>query len=433
MFVSKFNSMSAPTSQRDVAKYNGLWAMGEFIAIFAILFLNGAEVFGLFLAPVFLLIAGLFICVMGWRMMSFNPLTTQPASRSWWPLLFGVFALLSPVEELRKIWQSFLLPTPNSDVIQQLSYQFERFSNHLTPYHPFPDLAWHPFPVYMPLHWLPMGIGQSLQIDVRWGAYLIFVICALVYLYQTRNIKSTGIQPYLMACMPAAVLWFHVLFLKEDLGVSPEMLIGGYYLIIVTALLVRNHLLLGVGIALALLSRFTLIFWIPLAGILLWQALGFRQTLRIFSIPVIAVIFIYILPFLWEDPSFFLKGIEYHNQCAVNDFMDVSERIPAGWNATYGMSGIIYFNAFFPEDGLQAVQKTRTLQGGVMLLLMLIGLIGFRSKLRIPVEDYLLVFLTLFIFLFFWFSPMTFRYYYFTVFILLGGLWVRTLTKPNNS
>jgi hypothetical protein len=28
---------------------------------------------------------------------------------------------------------------------------------------------------------------------------------------------------------------------------------------------------------------------------------------------------------------------------------------------------------------------------------------------------------------------MTFRYYYFTVFILLGGLWVRTLTKPNNS
>jgi hypothetical protein len=97
------------------------------------------------------------------------------------------------------------------------------------------------------------------------------------------------------------------------------------------------------------------------------------------------------------------------------------------------MSGIIYFNAFFPEDGLQAVQKTRNLQGGVMLLLMLIGLIGFRSKLRIPVEDYLLVFLTLFIFLFFWFSPMTFRYYYFTVFILLGGLWVRTLTKPNNS
>jgi hypothetical protein len=236
-----------------------------------------------------------------------------------------------------------------------------------------------------------------------------------------------------MACMPAAVLWFHVQFLKEDLGVSPEMLIGGYYLIIVTALLVRNHFLLGVGIALALLSRFTLIFWIPLAGILLWQALGFRQTLRIFSIPVTAVICIYILPFLWEDPSFFLKGIEYHNQCAVNDFMDVSELIPAGWNATYGMSGIIYFNAFFPEDGLQAVQKTRTLQGGVMLLLMLIGLIGFRSKLRIPVEDYLLVFLTLFIFLFFWFSPMTFRYYYFTVFILLGGLWVRTLTKPNNS
>lgn len=424
--------MSAPTSQRDVAKYNGLWAIGEFVAIFAILFLYGADVFGLFLAPIFLLIVGLFIGVMAWRMIPFYPLTIKEASRSWLPFLFGVLALLSPVEELRKIWQSFPLPTPNSDVIQQLSYQFERFSNHLTPYHPFPDLAWHPFPVYMPLHWLPMGIGHSLQIDVRWGAYLIFVICALVYLYQTRKISSTGIQPYLMACMPAGVLWFHILFLKEDLGVSPEMLIGGYYLIIVTALLVRNHFLLGIGIALALLSRFTLIFWLPLAGILLWQALGFRQTLRIFSVPLTAVICIYILPFLWEDPSYFLQGIEYHNQCAVNDFMDVSEHIPAGWNATYGMSGIIYFNAFFPEDGLQAVQKTRTIQGGVMLMLMMIGLIGFRSKRRVPVEDYLLVFLTLFIFLFFWFSPMTFRYYYFTVFILLGGLWVRALTKPNN-
>ncbi|HAD35039.1 MAG TPA: hypothetical protein DCF44_11205 [Chitinophagaceae bacterium] len=432
MFVSKFSSKSPSTSQRDLAKYNGLWAISECIVIFAMLFLCGVELFGVFLAPVFLLIAGLFIGVMAWRMIPFYPLTIQPASRSRWPFLFGILALLSPVEELRKIWHSFPLPTPNSDVIQQLSYQFERFSQHLTPYHPFPDLAWHPFPVYMPLHWLPMGIGQSLHMDVRWGAYLIFVICALVYLYQTRKISITGIQPYLMTCMPAGVLWFHILFLKEDLGVSPEMLIGGYYLIIVTALLVRNHFLLGVGIALALLSRFTLIFWIPLAGILLWQALGFRQTMRIFSIPLTAIICIYILPFLWEDPSFFLQGIEYHNQCAVNDFMDISERIPAGWNATYGMSGLIYFNAVFPEDGPQAVQKTRIIQGGVMLLLMLIGLIGFRSKLRVPVEDYLLVFLTMFIFLFFWFSPMTFRYYYFTVFILLGGLWVRALTKPNN-
>ncbi|MBL7753999.1 MAG: hypothetical protein JNM44_05935 [Chitinophagaceae bacterium] len=165
----------------------------------------------------------------------------------------------------------------------------------------------------------------------------------------------------------------------------------------------------------------------PLLAVVYWKEYGFKKLMLIATIPTMALLALYVFPFLLKDPEIFMRGIAYHNGCAINDFTPVSAEIPAGWNATYGISGLIYFNAWFPEGGLDAVSQTRALQGGVMLFLNLLGMVlAWRWK-KASAEDILLLFLFLIVFCFFWFSPMTFRYYYFTVFILMAVLLARQL------
>ena len=398
------------------------------IVLFAALFYQGTAYFGLYRTPVLLLMLGLMAFLI--PVFNLEPISNKlflPNKERLWLLAIVFVALLSGWEELRKIWVTYPLPTPNSDVIQQLQYQCSRFAHHQQPYHPYPDFSWHPFPVYMPLHWMPIGLGQLFDFDVRWSAYLVFVVCTLIYTYQVSAINRPLLIRFLMALLPVAVLWYHILFLPDDLAVSPEMLIGGYYLLVAGALLTRNHWLLSVGIACCLLSRFTLFFWLPLLAVVYWKEYGFKKLMRLAAIPTVALLALYVVPFLLKDPGIFMQGIAYHNGCAINDFTPVSAEIPAGWNATYGVSGLIYFNAWFPEGGLEAVSHTRALQGGIMLFLNLIGIVlAWRWK-KASAEDILLLFLFVIVFCFFWFSPMTFRYYFFTVFILMAVLLARLM------
>ncbi|QLH45681.1 MAG: hypothetical protein HWD58_08710 [Bacteroidota bacterium] len=113
----------------------------------------------------------------------------------------------------------------------------------------------------------------------------------------------------------------------------------------------------------------------PLLAVVYWKEYGFKKLMLIATIPTMALLGLYVFPFLLKDPEIFMRGIAYHNGCAINDFTPVSAEIPAGWNATYGISGLIYFNAWFPEGGLDAVSQTRALQGGVMLFLNLLGMV----------------------------------------------------------
>lgn len=415
-----------PPGHRARITWIGLQTM--VILLFAALFYQGTKEFGLYRTPVFLLMLGLFAFLIPAFGLKPVPLKLFILNRDrWWLMAVTALALFGAWEELRKIWVAYPLPTPNSDVIQQLEYQCSRFAHHQQPYHPYPDLSWHPFPVYMPLHWMPLGLGQLFNFDVRWSAYLVFVFCTLIYTYQVSGINRSFVTRIVVALLPVAVLWYHILFLPDDLGVSPEMLIGGYYLLVAGALLVRNHWLLSVGIACCLLSRFTIFFWLPLLAVVYWKEYGFKKLMLIATIPTMALLALYVFPFLLKDPEIFMRGIAYHNGCAINDFTPVSAEIPAGWNATYGISGLIYFNAWFPEGGLDAVSQTRALQGGVMLFLNLLGMVlAWRWK-KASAEDILLLFLFLIVFCFFWFSPMTFRYYYFTVFILMAVLLARQL------
>lgn len=160
----------------------------------------------------------------------------------------------------------------------------------------------------MPMHWLPIGISKFLHIDVRWSAYYMYVLAAMIFGYFIGKQPIHFIFKIVLAFMPSVPLWAYILFGQGDLLITTEIMIAAYYLILACGLLLRNHYIILLGIVLCLLSRYTLIFWLPLFAILFYINQPFKKVIWFASAIIAAVLLFYIFPFFLHDTTILSKG-----------------------------------------------------------------------------------------------------------------------------
>jgi hypothetical protein len=104
--------------------------------------------------------------------------------------------------------------------------------------------------------------------------------------------------------------WYHV---DEDNGVielTEEGVVFFYYALLVTAIILLNPWLLGISVALCLLSRYSFIGWIPFAILYFLLKREYKFLLRT-SLAAVIVISILVLPF-GMDPLFY--HLHLHNE-----------------------------------------------------------------------------------------------------------------------
>jgi len=76
-------------------------------------------------------------------------------------------------------------------------------------------------------------------------------------------------------------LWFFLKWASLEMAISLETVIAAYYLLLAVGLYKRDMRLITVGLIVSLLSRYTLIFWIPLFGYLLLLKNPVKYSLKI--------------------------------------------------------------------------------------------------------------------------------------------------------
>ncbi len=327
----------------------------------------------------------------------------------------GTFTVALSYEEVRKLFARYPNASTLSDVMPQLDTQYDRFSHGIFPYSPVTSVPWQPYPVYMPLHWLPVGISRVLNIDTRWSGFIILAIAAGLYGYVILQRKApTGLK-IIALLLPSIVLWAYIVWGGIDIPAVLETLISAYYLVLAIGLMSKNLVITTIGIILCLLSRYTLVFWLPIFLILLWQNLSPRKNFVVWLSIIAAITFVYLLPFLSKDHTVFLHGLVYHNGCAYNcwnDFMNNK------YNSSY-YSGLFFaprLYDIFPGTIEHKVFLARAVQGGVMLFLLGVYLAIYRKvKEEINFYHYCLAALYVSVFIFMLFSPLIFKYYYMPV------------------
>ena len=206
------------------------------------------------------------------------------------------------------------------------------------------------------------------------------------------------------------------LYLKPiEIALSLETIVAAYYLILITGLLARNHFLIILGLVLCLLSRYTLVFWLPLFAFIYFKEYDLKRSAVLWGTVLGSILLLYVFPFLFKDPSILTKGITYHNECAVNLLKNTGD----------GVHFANFIDRNTQYDGVQTVRIIRIIQLISMILLNALGIFVYHRFRNIHALDTAALFLYIIVLAFFISSPMVFYYYYLVTLILLGSFWIR--------
>lgn len=302
-------------------------------------------------------------------------------------------------------------PSKVSDVMPQLEMLYQRFAKGIPPYSLVHFESYSAYPVYMPLHWLPIGFTNWLGIDARWiGILLLFPAMAIFGQSVMKHNTHIGRQLAAVVLVVLPIFGFFK-YAQLGIGVSLETVIVAYYLVLAAGLIQRNLTLITLGIVLILLSRYTFIFWLPTFAYLMIWHYSFKKSMVILGVVMASVIGLYIVPFILKDPSIFMEGINYHRKAVVGEWMGYGNP-PISYSMEDGMTFAGNVKRVLTGDMANRVFINRALQAGMLLLTMAIGLWAYHTKLkRINIFDFSLGMLYVFLMIFFIFSPLTYLYY----------------------
>ncbi|HET9826779.1 MAG TPA: hypothetical protein VFP87_15670, partial [Chitinophagaceae bacterium] len=180
-------------------------------------------------------------------------------------LLFVV--LLTPVsyQLARNIMDHTPLQIEYADMLPIIKTMCERFLNGewKQVYQPIPGI-WNGIkPIYLPGMWLPFTPALIFDFDLRWitvcGIWLSIILCLL------PGWRNGWVPALLITVVLVLLSWFHFDELNNVVRLTEEGVVFFYFSLLTLAIISFNPWLLGLSAALCLMSRYSLVGWIPFA------------------------------------------------------------------------------------------------------------------------------------------------------------------------
>jgi hypothetical protein len=380
----------------------------------------GKDIFGQYLNPYGLFIAyfGLaycyFISILHTDFKSFNLEKVNVPSKFFaLALSICLFALCLPA--IRSLFGQYLIPDviQYSDVLPLIIKQYDLFALGETPYQPIAFPLHTAYPAYMPFHWLPIGISRFFGKDPRWAGLLLLVLVCLLFVFLIVGKQKNNLFPLLLTLLPTGIVYVFIKKAGSDIAITFETVIAAYYFFLAIALMQKNFVMVILGIILCLLSRYTLVFWLPLFFLLLLFQKGFLKTALSLGFILLIVFLVFVYPFLFDNPSLLVDSLAYHNNAAIADWNE--HKYSFEWGVYFGNS-IDFIVKGTPSH---KVFIARMIQAATMLFLLFLGLFLYRkNKSRVNFYDILLGMLYATIIGFYMLGPFAFRYY------MLGPLFI---------
>jgi len=326
-----------------------------------------------------------------------------------------------------------------SDVLPQIGIMVDRFLDGIFPYQLITEWSFNHdlYPTYLPLTWMPFIIPEVLGLDYRWLAFAVLIIAMWYYSYKLISWNSNWISIVFLLIVPYFFLYS---FLKEDntgsFRLSIESLIAGYYLFLATSIFSKSNWVRGMALLCCLLSRYSLVLWVPLFFIILFLKEKKSNSYKIIGWIALGFLVLYIIPFLSKDFTIFQKGYEYHTEAALIAFhryhYQSEYEMPALLAQGFGLA--IYFDQLI--EGTSADKSTALRLAHLLSLcfMLLVSMIGFyKIKDRIDYRIFLLGTLKIYLVLFYNFIQIPYNYLYLPLVFVSLTMFALLFSRKNYS
>lgn len=223
------------------------------------------------------------------------------------------------------IWANYIMiknpiDIAKSDIIPYINDLYlKRLFNNEYVYELAPGLGYGNWtPNYLTFHWLPFAISYYFHFDHRWIVLAVFFVSIYIYLFHFIKYQSSN-EYWLKASLP--FIFLANIFYKQPITFAHtvELLIGSYYFILGMYLLKNQLVGKSIGITLTVLSRYLVIFYIPIALVIEYYSnkkLLFKQVLLV----LVLVLVFYVIPFMIKDPNIFFKGAASYDLAALGEW-----------------------------------------------------------------------------------------------------------------
>jgi len=244
------------------------------------------------------LFAGIGICFCLLRIPPLKTHNVKIASRQLLVKLLLVIAIFPVSYQLaRGIMDHTPLQIEYADMLPIMKAMCRRFlhGQWKQVYDPIPEI-WNGFQsIYLPAMWLPFTSALLFDFDLRWvtvcGIWLTTMICLL------PKWKKDGRPFVLIGALFVLLAWFHLDEQNNVIRLTEEGVIFFYYGILAAAIITWNPWLLGVSVALCLLSRYSLVGWIPFAALYMFLTKQLSFLIKAIGSSLLVILAILILPF----------------------------------------------------------------------------------------------------------------------------------------
>ena len=209
----------------------------------------------------------------------------------------------------------------NSDIIPAVRILAQRF---LAGQEVYARDAWAPIqqtnrPGYLPLHWLPFVVSERFHFDARVVVATI-VWCALAFvLWRGRNAGDTAVRYSIPALLAISMgILFHDA--PNILGVTVEMMIAGYYVLLMMSMAQQHYLRLAIVMIPCLLSRYYIVIWLPLFYWVQYLQGNGKMLVKLTIALVCMVVVLYIIPFFPFDHTAGESGQAGYDRAALGEW-----------------------------------------------------------------------------------------------------------------
>lgn len=344
-------------------------------------------------------------------------LATPPPWRRFFLPGLALAGLLAVTPLFPAIFAQMPLDVANSDITPQIRVLVQRFLRGEMPYRPITDWGYELFSPYMPMQWLPFALPEIAGFDYRWMAYAVFAGAAAWFAVYLSRLQLPLMLQISLALVPAVFLW--VLTDSKNftiLGRTVEILIAGYYLVLALSLMSKSDAVRVLGLLLCLLSKYAILFWLPLYALSLLLYDNKRSALRIGILLAGGLLFLYVLPFLTRDPAIFLKGYAYHKQVSFNLWHPMhwqpADAKPFLLFEGMGFAGWFYDTLSGDVAAKQAMLTLVQLAGSIAIVAVSGLWYHFRLREKLGYRLFLLLSLKLYLTWFYAFIALPYEYYY---------------------
>ena len=382
------------------------------------------KTFGVYGSPLVIFVASLLIGLypvwiiqkyrLAGKTLSLPEISWKPVSIRLVLLLIGLAAFGYWVFEYQlPVFQKYPLNRAFSDVIPQIQVLAERWLADEFPYQP---IKWNYtlFCPYMPLHWMPYSLPIVWEIDLRWTSLIVFAVIYVIYLGWVSLQQKDVIRSLFIGAIPGLFLVAIILYYPAVVAFTAEFLLASYYILIGLLIISPSPYLRAIGLLLGLLSRYTLVFWIPLYLLMLFLYEDKRKAILTGGMALIGFLIFYVIPFLSKDWTIFQQGLEYHGRVLKGLWS------PANWQQDYrpyvmiqgfGFAAFFYELPFEPKVNLKIIQFSQIVFsiGSTAVW----GLWYRKLKDRIPLTIYLLLGLKVYFAILYSLMPNPYGYYFF--------------------